>query len=269
LNLCFQGGNLDPNDCTITGGYSTYGEKFEDENFELLHDKAGLLSMVQCRGPDNGNTSCFYIDLKRCPHLDGKNVIFGQVVAGMEVCRTLEGVERETRETGRMFHDMQYGNHAVWPKEAITIVNCGEVDEATVLDLVKQMARDPDQWPTAPADAMLEKPWQLQQASDEIKQAGNALFKLGQATEALVKYNKALAYLEHAKSTIDFVTRVPIMLNRAACFLQLGEYMAAFEECNNVLVLQPDNSKALYRRVKVLLESDIVYSEGQSSTDRY
>jgi len=29
-----------------SGGESIYGEKFEDENFILKHDKPGLLSMV-------------------------------------------------------------------------------------------------------------------------------------------------------------------------------------------------------------------------------
>lgn len=121
-----QGGDFTNGDGT--GGESIYGEKFADENFKIKHEQEGLLSMANAGtlfahssirlwltqyiiGPGT-NGSQFFITCKPTPHLDGKHVVFGRVVEGMDVVRTIE--DTETGESDK-------------PKTDVVIVDCGVV----------------------------------------------------------------------------------------------------------------------------------------------
>ena len=76
-----------------TGGYSIYGDKFEDESFELKHNQPGILSMANA-GP-NTNGSQFFICTQPAPHLDGKHVAFGIAKEGYEVIEMLNSIETD------------------------------------------------------------------------------------------------------------------------------------------------------------------------------
>ncbi|KAL4187811.1 hypothetical protein AMTRI_Chr09g21070 [Amborella trichopoda] len=76
-------------DCT--GGESIYGGKFIDENFKERHKGFGVLFMSNGGERDN-NCSKFAISTNRDTGLDGKYVVFGRVVEGLDVVRAIENV---------------------------------------------------------------------------------------------------------------------------------------------------------------------------------
>mmetsp|Transcript_42406 Transcript_42406/g.76130 ORF Transcript_42406/g.76130 Transcript_42406/m.76130 type:complete len:284 (+) Transcript_42406:31-882(+) len=92
-----QGGDFTHGDGT--GGESIYGEKFADENFKIKHSKKCLLSMANAGKNTNG--SQFFITLKDTPHLDGKHVVFGEVIEGEEVVKKMEAVGSSSGDTSK------------------------------------------------------------------------------------------------------------------------------------------------------------------------
>jgi len=109
-DFMIQGGDFLKGDGT--GSYSIYGESFDDENFILKHDEAGLLSMAN--SGRNSNGSQFFITCNACEWLDNKHVVFGKVIDGvsMLVVRKIENVPSG------------YGDK---PKYTVSIIECGQM----------------------------------------------------------------------------------------------------------------------------------------------
>ncbi|KAH9933093.1 peptidyl-prolyl cis-trans isomerase Cpr7 [Amylocystis lapponica] len=214
-----------------TGGESIYGEKFEDENFEVKHTKRFMLSMANAGPGTNG--SQFFITCNPTPHLDGKHVVFGEVIRGKSVVRAIEN------------HPTDSGDK---PTEPCVIAECGQLSpddpslsgsDAGAVDGDPYEDYPEDQDPIGGADVQ-EKPEVALRIAREIREVGNRLFKQGKAEEALGKYRKSIRYLDvHPANAHVAVSNT----TRALKDLQLND---------------ADKAKALYRRAlaRVTLKED-------------
>ncbi|KAL8673616.1 MAG: hypothetical protein Q9168_001971 [Polycauliona sp. 1 TL-2023] len=229
-----------------TGGESIYGEKFEDENFTLKHDKPLLLSMANAGPGTNG--SQFFVTTVPTPHLDGKHVVFGEVLDGKGIVRKIENMNVQNDK----------------PQKDVTIADCGQLsgDEAAAPskkapdstgDLYEDFPEDQGKDIKAPETCKI---------ANELKDFGNKAFKAGDLNLALDKYQKGLRYLnEDPEVEKDDPPELPKQLTAIRFTLHsnsalLQNKLKAFEEAQksatNALeqqdVADADRAKALYRK---------------------
>jgi len=176
-----------------------------------------------------------YYFFQSTPHLDGKHVVFGRVLKGQDVVRFMEHTSVDAQSK---------------PDIPVIITACGELkpdeDDGVPIDTA-------DPYPMSPMDAVSQKVEDLLTVSEKVREAGNALFKEGKWAEASQKYDKALRYAEAEPTPSDEeeerikTHKIPCLLNRAACSLKMNNAALALDDCRAVLLLDPENGKALMR----------------------
>lgn len=257
-----QGGDFTAGDGT--GGESIYGEKFADEAFPLKHEKPFLLSMANAgaskwRDPlilsvDSSNTfadtngSQFFITTVPTPHLDGKHVVFGEVLNGKSIVRQIENLKTEAGDK---------------PAKEALIADCGQL---TGEEALKADAKQPDEMGDPHEDYPEDCNGDLDVKSiikiaNDCKDYGNKAFKANKYNVAMEKYEKGLRYLNEdpdidneppaTKQSLDAL-RFSLQNNAALMCNKLQSWDDAIRHATAALAVQDrsgeDRAKALFRR---------------------
>lgn len=236
-----------------TGGESIYGEKFDDENFQLKHEKPFLLSMANSGPGTNG--SQFFVTTVPTPHLDGKHVVFGEVLGGKDIIRKIENLKTVSDK----------------PNWETKIADCGQLSgEEAAKAAEKKPDSTGDQYEDFPEDVKEdEKDWngeKIIKIATDLKTYGNGAFKKGDLTVGVEKYQKGLRYLNEypdadekdAEGTAKSLAQLRFTLHSNSALLQnkLKQYDEAEQAATNALdrpdVLKhidaKDQAKAYFRR---------------------
>ncbi|KAH8723378.1 peptidyl-prolyl cis-trans isomerase D [Phaeosphaeriaceae sp. PMI808] len=235
-----------------TGGESIYGEKFEDENFEKIHDKPFLLSMANAGPGTNG--SQFFVTTVPTPHLDKKHVVFGEVINGKSIVREIENLKTQSGDK---------------PEQDVTIVDCGELsgpDYEKATEKVADVTGDP--YEDFPEDQKTnDDDWkgeEILEIATALKDMGNAAFKSQDLALGLKKYQKSLRYLHEYPAPVDSdpadlfpklsALKISVYANCALLQNKKGLFSEAAESATKALDIEgisdKDKAKAYFRRAQ-------------------
>merc|ERR1712004_591618 len=97
------------------------------------------------------------------------------------------------------------------------------------------------------------QPKELETDGAQLKDAGNAAFKVGNWEEALSCYTKALDL------NIEDAEKAAVLKNRAAVHLKQEQWKLAEKDCTAALELAPQDPKALYRKANAVELDSIMH----------
>lgn len=123
------------------------------------------------------------------PHLDGKHVVFGEVINGKNIVRKIENLTTQSDK----------------PQEEVKVVDCGELSGAAFNSAIEKAADSTgDPYEDFPDDQGADlKGTEYFKIASELKDMGNKAFKAGDNEIGIEKYQKALRYLNEYPETND------------------------------------------------------------------
>lgn len=233
-----------------TGGESIYGEKFEDEDFSASHDRPFLLSMANA-GPNTNGSQCF-ITTVPTPHLDGKHVVFGEVIQGTRIVKLIEALQCDQSNNKPML-EVKIDHCGILPNDYVVPEDAEQTPTDQYGDNFENSLKNDTKVDIQDVRSVLA-------AVETVKAIGTQQFKLQNFEVALEKYLKCDKLLKEyypedlPEEDIAKVNqaKVSLPLNIAICGLKTGNYQSVLTAASEVLYAEGADdkakAKALYRR---------------------